>query len=125
MPKMSIKSLLHTISSLKGELKKSLDENRVLRDEIDRNIKTINNQHADVDSLHDRLRIANSTANFNSRAQKLSLKGVPFIVIAVDEDYFPEAYRLIRNSERAHGRWGVVDEDAMQTLMLRWLNRQR
>lgn len=43
------------------------------------------------------------------RAYKLMAKGKPFIVIAVDEPYFSEAYDLIREHEIQKGAW--TDED--------------
>jgi hypothetical protein len=41
----------------------------------------------------------------NSRAGKLLRKGKEFIVVAIDEPYYPQAYRLIRQSEVKKGTW--------------------
>ena len=49
--------------------------------------------------------------SFHPRAMKLIRKQKPFIVIADDEPYFDEAYRLIRAHEEAKGTWTEEDED--------------
>jgi len=47
--------------------------------------------------------------NFNPRATKLAAKGKTFIVIAIDEPYFKNAFDMIREREISIERW--TDED--------------
>ena len=59
----------------------------------------------------------------NCRAGKLLRKRKDFIVVAYDEPYFPEAYRLIRIYERAKGTWTTDCEYSFRRLMDMWLTR--
>jgi len=52
----------------------------------------------------------------DNRAGKLLKKGKPFVVVAYDEPYFIEVYRLIRAREREIGRWTSEDEERYQEL---------
>ena len=45
-----------------------------------------------------------------TRAGKLLAKGKPFVVVACDEPYYATVYALIREFERAKGRWTEEDE---------------
>ena len=47
---------------------------------------------------------------FHPRAVKLLRKRKPFIVVACDEPYFMETYRLIRSHEMHKGSWSEMDE---------------
>ena len=46
----------------------------------------------------------------DGRAGKLLKKGKPFVVVACDEPYYHTVYRLIREREKAVGRWTKEDE---------------
>jgi hypothetical protein len=48
--------------------------------------------------------------NFHPRAWKLMRKHKEFIVVAYDEPYFMQVYKLIRDAELAKGTWTDVDE---------------
>lgn len=50
----------------------------------------------------------------NCRAGKLLLKGKPFVVVANDEPYYTGVYELIREAEKAKGRWTDECEEAFQ-----------
>jgi hypothetical protein len=52
---------------------------------------------------------------FHPRAVKLLRKRKNFLVIAEDEPYFIEAYKLIREHEKEIGRWTERDEDIYQS----------
>lgn len=54
---------------------------------------------------------------FHPRAMKLMRKKKNFIVIAQDEPYFGDAYRMIRDNEIAVGRWNNDDEDAFNAAL--------
>ncbi len=45
------------------------------------------------------------------RAGGLILKNKPFVVVACDEPYYLDVYRLIRQHERAKGTWDEFDEE--------------
>jgi hypothetical protein len=57
-----------------------------------------------------------------TRAGKLLLKNKPFIVVAIDEPYFPQAYRLIRSHEKRKGTWTENCEECFQEWMDQWFN---
>ena len=57
----------------------------------------------------------------NTRAGKLLLKDKPFIVVAIDEPYYPQVYRLIRQSEKRKGTWTEQCEKDFQMFMNRWM----
>jgi hypothetical protein len=57
----------------------------------------------------------------NTRAGKLLLKNKPFIVVAIDEPYYPEVYKLIRKNEKGKGRWTVEDEREFQQAIQAWI----
>ncbi len=59
----------------------------------------------------------------SGRAGKLLKKGKPFIVVAHDEPYYLDVYRLIRWHERQKDRWTVEDESAFQIAMSYWMER--
>lgn len=54
------------------------------------------------------------------RAGKLLKKGKTFVVVAVDELYFPAVYMMIREDEKRHGKWGDCDERAMELALDEW-----
>jgi hypothetical protein len=60
---------------------------------------------------------------FHPRAVKLLRKQKKFIVIAVDEPYFIEAFSLIRQHEQQKGTWDESDEASYQrdAVEHRWL----
>lgn len=68
--------------------------------------------------LRDRLAQQQKDIDFlyaqHPRAMKLISKGKPFIVIAEDEPYYIDAYKMIREREIAIGRWNNVDEALFQ-----------
>jgi len=45
------------------------------------------------------------------RAAKLIRNGKFFLVVAIDEPYFADVYRLIRENENRKGTWTDEDED--------------
>ena len=45
------------------------------------------------------------------RAGRLLRKGKPFVVVACDEPYYLDVYRLIRQHEKAKGEWSEYDEE--------------
>ena len=45
------------------------------------------------------------------RAGKLLKKGKPFVVVACDEPYYLDVYRLIRRHEKEKGDWTNYDEE--------------
>jgi len=51
---------------------------------------------------------------FHPRAMKLIKKEKPFIVVAEDEPYFLEVYKMIRTHEKLTNRWTEKDEVAFQ-----------
>ena len=51
---------------------------------------------------------------FHPRAMKLIKKGKPFIVVAEDEHYFLEVYKMIRTHEKLIDRWTEHDEVEFQ-----------
>ncbi|RJP48735.1 MAG: hypothetical protein C4586_08435 [Anaerolineaceae bacterium] len=55
-----------------------------------------------------------------TRAGKLLKKGKPFICVAIDEPYYPQVYRLIRQHEAKKGRWTEQDEIEFQRSMSTW-----
>lgn len=58
--------------------------------------------------------IANFEA-FHPRAVKLMRKRKNFLVVAEDEPYFMQVYRLIRKNEKANGTWSGEDERIYQS----------
>lgn len=64
--------------------------------------------------LIDRIDELEQDAEFHPRAAKLAHKRKQFIVIAVDEPYFKQAYELIREHELEIGRWSLEDETRYQ-----------
>lgn len=52
---------------------------------------------------------------FHPRAVKLMRKRKNFLVVAEDEPYFMQVYRLIRKHERANGTWSDEDERIYQS----------
>lgn len=52
---------------------------------------------------------------FHPRAVKLMRKRKNFVVVAEDEPYFMQVYRLIRKNERAKGAWSDEDERIYQS----------
>lgn len=57
-----------------------------------------------------------------TRAGKLLLKEKPFIVVAIDEPYFPQVYRLIRKHEKRKGTWTENCEKCFQDWMNQWFD---
>lgn len=55
--------------------------------------------------------------DFHPRAMELISTFRPFIVVAKDEPYFMQVYGLIREHEKAKGRWTDEDEDFYQQAM--------
>lgn len=55
-----------------------------------------------------------------TRAGKLLLKDKPFVIVAIDEPYFPQVYRLIRSHELKKKRWSKYDEQCFAKLMTDW-----
>lgn len=55
-----------------------------------------------------------------TRAGKLLLKDKPFVVVAIDEPYFPQVYRLIRSHELKKKRWSKDDEQCFAKLIAEW-----
>lgn len=55
-----------------------------------------------------------------TRAGKLLKKGKPFIVVAIDEPYYAQVYRLIRQHEAKKGTWTQDCETAFQKAMSTW-----
>ncbi len=49
-------------------------------------------------------------AKFHPRAWKLMKKRKNFLVVACDEPYFVEVYKMIRQCERENRRWTFEDE---------------
>lgn len=45
------------------------------------------------------------------RAAKLMAKGKFFLVVAIDEPYFEDVYKLIRENENRKGTWLEEDEE--------------
>ncbi len=62
--------------------------------------------------LIDRIEQLEQVEKFHPRAAKLAHKRKQFIVIAVDEPYFRQAFDLIRTRELEIGRW--TDEDELR-----------
>ena len=58
--------------------------------------------------------IANFEA-FHPRAVKLMRKRKNFLVVAEDEPYFMQVYRLIRKNEKANDTWSGEDEHIYQS----------
>ena len=52
---------------------------------------------------------------FHPRAVKLMRKRKNFLVVAEDEPYFMQVYRLIRKNEKANGTWSDEDERIYQS----------
>jgi len=52
---------------------------------------------------------------FHPRAVRLMRKRKNFVVVAEDEPYFMQVYRLIRKNERANGTWSDEDERIYQS----------
>ena len=52
---------------------------------------------------------------FHPRAVKLMRKRKNFLVVAEDESYFTQVYRLIRKNEMAKGTWSEEDERIFQS----------
>ena len=52
---------------------------------------------------------------FHPRAVKLMRKRKNFVVVADDEPYFMQVYRLIRKNEKANGTWSDDDERIYQS----------
>ena len=50
------------------------------------------------------------TLRFHPRAEKLMRKQKDFLVVAIDEPYFPAVYQMIRRAEKESGRWTAEDE---------------
>jgi 5-bromo-4-chloroindolyl phosphate hydrolysis protein len=64
-------------------------------------------------------------AKFHPRAWKLAVKRKPFLVVAVDEEYYNDVYSMIRHTERLNNRWSENDEAEFQRMCaesdkLRW-----
>jgi hypothetical protein len=59
---------------------------------------------------HFQKRATELEAVLDCRAGRLLLKGATFVVVRDDEPYYCQAYRLIRDHERAIGRWTDCDE---------------
>jgi hypothetical protein len=57
---------------------------------------------------------------FHPRAMKLLLKAKNFIVIACDEPYFLDVYRIIRQHEMAKNTWSTQDENIYNQALERW-----
>lgn len=64
--------------------------------------------------LIDRIEQLEQDVGFHPRAAKLMSKRKTFVVIAVDEPYFKQAFDLIRAREIEVGRWSASDEQAYQ-----------
>ena len=60
------------------------------------------------------------TMLLKTRAGKLLAKGKPFIVVAIDESYFAEVYRIIRTEEKRKGSWSEHDESRFWNTMNDW-----
>jgi len=65
-------------------------------------------------------RVAEMEFLLDSRAGKLLKKGKPFIVVACDEPYYLEVYRLIRAYEKAKGTWTERDENVFNQTIVEW-----
>jgi len=57
-----------------------------------------------------------------TRAGKLLLKEKPFVVVAIDEPYFPQVYRMIRSHEKRKGTWTENCEKCFQAWMAQWFD---
>lgn len=57
----------------------------------------------------------------NCRAGKLIKKGKMFIVVAVDEPYFPLVYKIIRQHEKRKHGWTAICEENFQLAINQWL----
>ncbi len=66
--------------------------------------------------LRERAEIKALQGLLSGRAGKLLKKGKPFIVVANDEPYFTAVYLIIREAEKAKGRWTEECEQWFQDL---------
>lgn len=57
---------------------------------------------------------------FHPRAMKLMRKRKPFLVVAIDEDYYMRVYSLIRHNEVGASRWDEEDEVLYQEMCRLW-----
>jgi hypothetical protein len=57
---------------------------------------------------------------FHPRAAKLMKKRKNFLVVACDEPYFPQVYKIIRSREIEIGRWTKEDEEKYSSAMDAW-----
>ncbi len=55
-----------------------------------------------------------------TRAGKLLKKGTPFIVVSINEPYYPQVYRLIRQHELRKGTWTENCEKDFQGFIESW-----
>jgi len=55
-----------------------------------------------------------------SRVKKLMDKGKYFVVVAIDEPYFANVYRMIREHELNIGRWNEEDEQRYLAAIREW-----
>ena len=60
----------------------------------------------------ERMRTIREILDNHPRAAKLMRKGKYFLVVAHDEPYYPEVYRMIRDHESEKGDWTPDDETA-------------
>lgn len=68
---------------------------------------------------HDLFRSEMTDEEFHPRAMKLIRKRKNFLVVAEDEPYFDEVYRMIRQDEMWHGRWTAEDEVLFKAALAR------
>lgn len=57
------------------------------------------------------------------RAGKLLKKNKPFIVVARDEPYFLNVYKMIRTHEKSKGTWKKECEEDFQIAAQQWFDR--
>jgi hypothetical protein len=81
----------------------------------------------EIETLRVELAETQEREAFHPRAAKLARKQKPFIVVAIDESYFPTVYEMIRKFEKVAGRWTEDDENQYATLLdaNRWIVQDR
>ena len=73
----------------------------------------------------ERIRWFETAIRLNLKAWKLMLKGKFFLVVAIDEPYFPGVYYLIRGREQEIGRWMAEDQEVMDQAMSEFCHSKR
>jgi hypothetical protein len=89
---------------------------------MSKKINKILQQNHFEQSQKDLRELLDSRLLLNTRAGKLLKKNKPFIVVAIDEEYYPQVYRLIRLHEKQKGRWESEDESNFQTALQMWFD---